>query len=948
MTLMADISILHLSDVHFGCPDQNAEQERIVEGISDAILDAQRKVDIIVFTGDLTQAARPSEFQQGEDWLTALGEKLNAKIIIVPGNHDADRSKANLSILRTAFPNPESFGLQRKEIYKSHPHLEPFMQWFKSAKSECPRFLNTWSDNPAIDTVTLSMAQRDLIFICVNTALISCCNQDEGNLCIDIAPLNSALKKLKSDSTLIVAVGHHPLKDLAAWNRQEFNKLLGQETGPHIYLHGHVHVDKSEAQYSGDGSGYFTGVAGAAYPGSTWAKSFSIIDVKCDSGVVTPSVFVFSDESGKWFIDNKKSRDVSARLPQKKVVKPSVGVGAIVARGDSHGAEDVDGHNSKNLYKFVNPFSDIMANGMDPEAVHRLFVDQSNSLQSLSNHIDTIIEGQRGTGKTMLLRYFSFEVQASLLKSEKNGKVKKSFGESRLPFGIYCCLSNAGMNRSDYDAVASKERLETLFIHRFTSFVVSRLFGSLILMARQEQLTLSATSKIQKYATRLLKLSPDLNSLTFEEYCQEILTECNFMLEEVDAHVASILPGGCPSNFSPWLSLSNSLMGLLKHVKESLGLQTPFFILIDDFDLLNADQQTSIFKTAAIRDHSLACFKFGIMSEGQKSFLAGEGRTYREGDDYHLIPLNWLDRGLNQDSAGGNYTSMVDEISKRRMERAGWKPELSFKTLFNNWEQGDKIRKDVRRMALEEYEALPKSSRPQTFESYWSKQGDAKYFRHLKSKKIEHKYAGPSTIIDLSSGIFRQFLEIGSAIVNSALASGWTPTSDTKIGPVVQNRAIRAWSKDMLRSLGSSGDVSTLSKRKFEVTSLHLVTLADSLSQFFASRLYSDSKDPEVIAISIKGDITAESFARSLLEVAVRESVLQRRSVDYSSKSGSERLPTFLLNRRLVPHVGIGTKLQGRHEIDVETLVLAATDTQRFLAKISSKVGKKNNQMDLI
>jgi hypothetical protein len=76
--------------------------------------------------------------------------------------------------------------------------------------------------------------------------------------------------------------------------------------------------------------------------------------------------------------------------------------------------------------------------------------------------------------------------------------------------------------------------------------------------------------------------------------------------------------------------------------------------------------------------------------------------------------------------------------------------------------------------------------------------------------------------------------------------------------------------------------------------------------------------------------------------MAVRESVLQRRSIDYTSKSGGgERLPTFMLNRRLVPQVGIGTKLQGRHEISKAMLGIAATDSNQFL-KVMHKAGGAN------
>ena len=57
--------------------------------------------------------------------------------------------------------------------------------------------------------------------------------------------------------------------------------------------------------------------------------------------------------------------------------------------------------------------------------------------------------------------------------------------------------------------------------------------------------------------------------------------------------------------------------------------------------------------------------------------------------------------------------------------------------------------------------------------------------------------------------------------------------------------------------------------------------------------------------------------------------------MDYTAKSGSgERLPTYRLNRRLAPSVGIGVRdrePQGRHELKAEMIELAANDIKSFL-----------------
>ncbi len=447
---------------------------------------------------------------------------------------------------------------------------------------------------------------------------------------------------------------------------------------------------------------------------------------------------------------------------------------------------------------------------------------------------------------------------------------------------------------------------------------------------------------ISKSLSRTLNCDEFLSITNWEELSELTSDICDELIADIDQHVASLLPGGTPISFNPRLSISNTLKKILGKIYKALNLTAPFFLLLDDFDTLTAEQQGFIFKVARERSHELVCFKYGLMTLGQKNFLAGDGITYREGDDYDHIPLQWHDRGLSSEKgAKGNYKSTVVKIANKRIEASNWPDEIKYLSLYNNWSNGNNIRNEVRKIALEEYEGMEK--RPESFSSLWSKQGDARYFRHLKSKKIEHLYSGPNTIIDLSSGIFRQFLELNSRIVSSALDRNWTPEPNKKIRQDVQNITIREYANDMLRSLGeTAGDVSTLSQCEFDITSTHLINLSNSLIRLFSNRLYSDVKDAEVIAVAIKGDLFSPSFSKSILDIAVRESILQRRNIDYPSKTHSEgRLPTFSLNKRLAPKGNLGVKMQGRYEINIDDIELAATNTDEFLKKFSAKKSSK-------
>ncbi len=71
-------SIFHISDVHFGPP----HLPRVSEGVLELI--DERRPDLVVLSGDLTQRARPDQFQQARRFV----DRIPVPTLVVPGNHD--------------------------------------------------------------------------------------------------------------------------------------------------------------------------------------------------------------------------------------------------------------------------------------------------------------------------------------------------------------------------------------------------------------------------------------------------------------------------------------------------------------------------------------------------------------------------------------------------------------------------------------------------------------------------------------------------------------------------------------------------------------------------------------------------------------------------------------------------------------------------------------------
>src|SRR4030081_1904468 len=70
-------TVAHLSDPHFGRIER-ATVQALIASVTEA------RPDVVVISGDLTQRAKESEFQEARQFLDALPSPQ----IVVPGNHD--------------------------------------------------------------------------------------------------------------------------------------------------------------------------------------------------------------------------------------------------------------------------------------------------------------------------------------------------------------------------------------------------------------------------------------------------------------------------------------------------------------------------------------------------------------------------------------------------------------------------------------------------------------------------------------------------------------------------------------------------------------------------------------------------------------------------------------------------------------------------------------------
>ncbi len=101
--------LLQISDPHFG-----TEQPPVVEAL--ATLARLQRPDLLVLSGDITQRARPAQFQAAR----AFTDRLGGPVLAVPGNHDIPLFDLWARLRRPYARHIAAFGDDLEPVHSSH------------------------------------------------------------------------------------------------------------------------------------------------------------------------------------------------------------------------------------------------------------------------------------------------------------------------------------------------------------------------------------------------------------------------------------------------------------------------------------------------------------------------------------------------------------------------------------------------------------------------------------------------------------------------------------------------------------------------------------------------------------------------------------------------------------------------------------------------------------
>lgn len=246
-----DVTIVHLSDLHL---KNDVENRFRLERLRDDVSRLQSSGPVFAaFTGDLIQAGDENNYDLLFDELIGPLVSQGHQVLVVPGNHDVQRSITSEEFANRAIRDRASSYLFDGRVVRSN-HPEPDLDALKNYRS-LEDLLGPYDQS---NYWGYSVTKGPISFVGLNSAWLCCKRKDDasdrGNLRVEPAVLDMLSRGLP-DETLRVALLHHPLDWLDETTRSAVSDLLVKRFD--LVLYGHVHASDAAGLVKGESNTLF-------------------------------------------------------------------------------------------------------------------------------------------------------------------------------------------------------------------------------------------------------------------------------------------------------------------------------------------------------------------------------------------------------------------------------------------------------------------------------------------------------------------------------------------------------------------------------------------------------------------------------------------------------------------------------------------------------------------
>ena len=503
-------------------------------------------------------------------------------------------------------------------------------------------------------------------------------------------------------------------------------------------------------------------------------------------------------------------------------------------------------------------------------------------LEFIQSKRNIFLLGERGSGKTMTLRYNTLNIQRR--KAERDNK---SVDLSRI--GVYVPCNAHFTHRREYELLEAHQA-GILSEHFFVLSIVHALVDTL------------------DKASDILGDVPDAEFVKEFEVvtASELPGEGSFfsrirLFVNAENQRTNLAINRADQDFYfSAHSFSTMAMPVLELLARVPSLADAHFLLmIDDADYLNPHQIASLNSWIAYRDHSQFSFKVATPKVSMPTRITASGGSILEGHDYTVVDL---EKPLQNEHS--DFGRLAEQIIARRQQRidSSKSPREYFPVSPATVAQLDECKAEATRHA---HEKFPDGTQKQITD-YVYKYHRALFFRRAPKANLP-VYSGFEMITYLSTGVVRNLLEPCFWMYDKAVSLAGSDKI-SEIDPMIQNEVIMELSKRTWSQIESGVNYQVAGCTEAQATQIR--NLFEALARRFRQRLLSGHSEPRATSFTISGPDSAQRREVEELLLVARKALLLYSRTGAAKEAGS-RETYYVPVRTLWPARGLDP--QGQH-----------------------------------
>jgi len=580
-------------------------------------------------------------------------------------------------------------------------------------------------------------------------------------------------------------------------------------------------------------------------------------------------------------------------------------------------------------YQLGNPFTVTSPEDISAREMMDLFVDVFSDFPKINRVGHVILQGPRGSGKSMIFRYMKNDCQKAATKCKLN----------KLPFfSVYFGIRNSQLNLTElmrldqkYASVLLNEHFMVMSLAEATFNELAEICGDLRRSAHLDEAKAYAASVIDSLVNYGWK--GDASSVTSQEtvsaYFRALAGLFTNLFREVIQYVKNL------AFRQDVLVYQGILCGYMDFLYPLLcGLKNlsflpkgPVYLLIDDADNLNLTQTKILNTWVSTRTSSNVSLKISSQLR-YKTYHTVQDNSIESPHDYSEVNIQTI---YTAETVRTSYVDMVRQAIAKRLSKvcSNVTPEEFFVEDVEQEKQIKEIALDYRRRWATE----GRGARPSDDAIRYARPDYIRNLGGTRKSTSHYSYAGFLQLVHLSSGIIRYFLE--SAAFMYAEMEAQSPERKVALIPDhIQDKIARQQANEYLfKDLGKIYDDPSV-----DITSRELIpklrNLIDALGGTFKKILNSDRSERRVFSIAFSNDPSEE--VRHVLKLGVELGYFHESTI--GNKSGTGRTQLYILNRRLAPVYNLDpTSFAGYLFVTSEIVEQAIHNPQALLRRVDTQ-----------